>query len=137
MYYPVHTEGALLSLGDSHLAQGNGELSGTAIETSLNCLIKITLRKDLSLSLPVLETEDAWMIHAFHEDLDEAVRIGSHEALKFLKTYYGISNEDGYSLISAAADIHITQVVNQNKGIHISIPKKVIMPNTDFNAKPD
>ncbi|RNF40302.1 acetamidase/formamidase family protein [Planococcus salinus] len=130
MFYPVHTDGALLSLGDSHLAQGNGELSGTGVEASLNCLIRVVLRKDLSLSLPVLETEDAWMIHAFDPELDEAVRIGSHETLKFLETMFGMSREDSYSYLSTTADIHITQVVNQNKGIHITLPKKSFLPKT-------
>lgn len=137
MYYPVHADGALLSLGDAHLAQGNGEISGTAVEASLNCLIKVTLRKELSLSLPVLETDEAWMIHAFHEDLEEAIRIGAHETIKFLQTYYGVSKEDAYSFLSTATDIQVTQIVNQNKGIHITIPKKFILPNTDYNVHPD
>lgn len=130
MFYPVHADGALLSLGDSHLAQGNGELSGTGIEASLNCLIKVVLRKDLSLSLPVLETKDAWMVHAFHPELDEAVRVGSLETLKFLETAFGMSREDGYSYLSTTADITITQVVNQNKGIHITLPKKSFLPSS-------
>lgn len=124
MYYPVHAPGALLSLGDSHLAQGNGELSGTGIEASLNCLIRVVLRKDLSLSLPVLETKEEWIIHAFHPDLEEAVRIGSLETLKFLESYCGMSKDDAYSFLSVSADLQITQVVNQNKGIHIAIPKE-------------
>lgn len=135
MYYPVHNEGALLSLGDSHLAQGNGELDGTGVEASLNCLIKVVLRKDLSLALPVLETKDDWMIHAFHEELDEAVRIGTRETLKFLKTHYGISQKDAYSLLSTAADINITQVVNQNKGIHVTIPKKIFLPKISTESQ--
>lgn len=49
MYYPVQVAGALLSLGDAHAAQGDSELDGTAVETSINARLKITLHKKASL----------------------------------------------------------------------------------------
>ncbi len=129
MYYPVFNEGALLSLGDAHLTQGDCELSGTAVEGSLNCLLRVTVRKDFSFSLPLLETSDSWIIHAFHEDLDEAARIGSLEAIRFLHDFHGMTEEDAYSFLSVAADFSVTQVVNENKGIHIALPKKAFGPS--------
>ncbi|KKK36903.1 formamidase [Mesobacillus campisalis] len=123
MYYPVQTEGSLLSLGDAHLAQGNSELTGTAVEASVNCLIRVTVRKDLSYRLPILETEEHWMIHAFHKDLEEAVRTGSLESISFLQEIGGLKKHDAYSFLSVGADFMITQVVNGNKGIHVKIPK--------------
>ena len=52
MYYPVEVAGALLSMGDAHAAQGDGELDGTAIETSITGKFKITVHKKASFSLP-------------------------------------------------------------------------------------
>lgn len=128
MYYPVQAEGALLSLGDAHLAQGNSELTGTAVEASVNCLIRVTVRKDLSYRLPILETDEHWMIHAFHKDLDEAVRTGALEAISFLEEIGGLKKQDAYSFMSVGADFMITQVVNGKKGIHVKIPKRAFKP---------
>ncbi|WP_110928589.1 acetamidase/formamidase family protein [Bacillus massiliglaciei] len=128
MYYPVWNEGALLSLGDCHLAQGDSELSGTAIETSMNCLIRVKVRKDCSFSSPLLETSSSWITHGFDPDLNLATRKASLEMLKFLQQHYGLSREDAYSFISVAADFSITQVVDELQGVHVSIPKKAALP---------
>lgn len=131
MYYPVQVEGALLSLGDAHFAQGDSELSGTAVEASVNCLIKVSVRKDFSFDSPILETPTSWITHAFDPDLNAAMRAASLEMLRFLQQYYHLSKEDAYSLISVAADFSITQVVDERLGIHVSIPKTVRIPATD------
>ncbi|MCE7790944.1 acetamidase/formamidase family protein [Salipaludibacillus sp. CUR1] len=128
MYYPVQNKGALLSLGDSHLAQGDSELNGTGVEASLNCLIRVKVRKDFSFSLPLLETNNHWMVHAFNPDLNEAAKIGSLSTIGFLQDFYNLSASDAYSFLAVAADFHITQVVNENKGIHVSIPKDAFRP---------
>ncbi|SDO21715.1 acetamidase/formamidase family protein [Alkalicoccus daliensis] len=129
MYYPVQNQGALLSLGDAHLAQGDSELNGTGVEASVNCLLRIKVRKDFSFPLPILETNEEWMIHAFDPDLDEAARIASFKAIQFLCEFYYLSKEEAYSFLAVAADFHITQVVNENKGIHVTIPKEAFLPD--------
>lgn len=130
LYYPVFVDGALLSLGDTHFAQGDSELSGTAVEGSLNCLIQVKVRKNLFISSPLLETPDSWIIHAFDEDLNKATRKAAREAIEFLCEFYGLSREDAYSLLSVAADFSHTQVVNGNRGVHLSIPKSTLLPVT-------
>lgn len=128
MYYPVQVEGALLSLGDAHFSQGDSELTGTAIEASLNALIKVAVRKDFSFSSPLLETSNFWITHAFDPDLNVAMRKASLEMLQFLQQFYFLSKEDAYSLMSVAADFSVTQVVDERRGIHVSIPKSVLLP---------
>jgi acetamidase/formamidase len=128
MYYPILVEGALLSLGDCHFAQGDSELSGTGIEASMNCLIKISIRKDFSFPSPILETPTAWITHAFDPDLNAAMRAASLEMLQFLQQFYGLSKHDAYSLISVAADFSVTQVVDERQGVHVSIPKMARLP---------
>lgn len=129
MYYPVQNNGALLSLGDAHLAQGDSELNGTGVEASVNCLLRIKVRKDFSFPLPLLETKAEWMIHAFHPDLDEAAKIAALQTIEFLKDMYQLSADEAYSFLAVAADFQITQVVNENKGMHVSIPKKAFLPD--------
>jgi acetamidase/formamidase len=72
MYYPVEVEGALLSLGDAHAAQGDSELDGTGIETSITATIKVTVIKaetfnewQAELDFPLGETETEWIVHGF------------------------------------------------------------------------
>jgi acetamidase/formamidase/AraC-like DNA-binding protein len=73
VFLPVNVPGALLSVGDPHLSQGDGEVSGTAIECSLTGVFRVVLhkRQDLSSSMladityPLIETQDAWIIHGF------------------------------------------------------------------------
>jgi len=128
MYYPVLTEGALLSVGDCHFAQGDSELSGTAVEASMNVLLRITLRKDFNFSSPLLETPTTWVTHGFDADLNVAMRKASLEMLKFVQQHYGLSDVDAYSFLSLAGDFAITQVVDQLQGVHCSIPKSALNP---------
>lgn len=124
MYYPVKNKGALLSLGDTHLGQGDSELNGTGVEASVNCLLRIKVRKDLSFSQPILETKDSWQIHAFDPDLDEATRQATLKTIEFLQEQQDMTKQEAYSFLALASDVNITQVVNTNKGVHVTIPKK-------------
>ena len=62
---------ALYSAGDPHMAQGDGEISGTAIEASLNVMLQFVLHKDFPLRTQLLVTPTHWMVHAYHEDLNK------------------------------------------------------------------
>lgn len=128
MYYPVFNKGALLSLGDAHLAQGDSELNGTGVEASVNCLIRIKVRKDFHFTQPVLETNDAWHIHAFDENLDDAFEKASLKAIEFLETFHDMTEQEAYSFLALAGHLQITQVVNTNKGVHVTIPKDSFVP---------
>ncbi|MCW2513437.1 MAG: formamidase [Mycobacterium sp.] len=55
--------GALLSVGDPHVSQGDGEISGTALESALNGLLRLTIRRDPPFSVPVLETSAGLLVH--------------------------------------------------------------------------
>ncbi len=125
MYYPVAVDGALFSIGDPHISQGDGELSGTAIESSLDVLFQVVLRKDFGFPTPLLETPNWWIVHGFDEDLNVAMRNASLDMLGFLTEHQGLSRNDSYSLISVAADFAVTQVVDGTQGIHVRIPRGI------------
>jgi acetamidase/formamidase len=125
MYYPVLAEGALVYFGDPHMAEGDGELSGTAIESSANGLVQVAVRKDLEVTAPLLETSTHWFTHGFHEDLNEAMRLAARQMLGFLTDRAGLSRDEAYSLLSVAVDFGITQVVDQRQGVHAAVAKNL------------
>jgi acetamidase/formamidase len=124
MYYPVHVDGALLSVGDPHVSQGDGEISGTALESSLNGLLRLTIRRDLPFSVPVLETATELLVHGFGDTLDAAMRAAAMRTLDLLGRMFGLSCADAYSFMSVAVDFTVTQVVDQRQGVHARIDKR-------------
>ena len=125
MYYPAQVDGGLFSIGDPHVSQGDGELSGTAIEASLNVLMQIVLRKDFTVPAPLLETPKYWIVHGFNEDLNVAMRDASLAMLGLLTDHVGLTRNDAYSLMSVASDFAVTQVVDGRQGVHVRVPRSI------------
>ena len=125
LYLPVFVRGALLSIGDGHAAQGEGEVGGSAIETSLKGEIQVVLHKGKTIKLPRAETPTEYMTMGFNEDLDEAVKIATREMLDWIVEMKGLPRDDAYLLASVAMDLRVTQVVDGAKGIHAVIPKAI------------
>ncbi|MDE8347094.1 MAG: acetamidase/formamidase family protein [Acidocella sp.] len=128
MFYPIQVDGALFSIGDPHISQGDGEISGTAIEASLDVMFQVFVRRDFSFPSPLLRTADVWMTHGFDEDLNQAMRNASLEMLRLLTEHYNLSRDDAYSLMSVAADFGVTQVVDGRQGVHARICQAVFPP---------
>ena len=136
MYYPVQVKGGLFSIGDPHVSQGDGEISGTAIEASLDVLFQIILRKDFKFPSPMLETPEHWIVHGFGENLDVAMRGATLDMIELLSEHQGLSRTDAYSLMSVAADFGVTQVVDGTQGIHVRIDRG-IFPNKGSVRDPE
>lgn len=125
LFIPVQAPGALFSVGDGHAAQGDGEVCVTAIETNLTGVFRFTVRKNLKLRWPRAETPTHIITMGLHESLDEAARRATKEMIDYLTTERGLSRDDAYMLTSAAADLHVTQVVDGVKGVHAMLPKAI------------
>jgi acetamidase/formamidase len=125
LYLPVHVSGALLSVGDGHAAQGHGEVTGTALETSLRGTFEVRLHKGRRLRWPRAETPTHYISMGLNEDLDEATRLAVRELVDFLVTEKKMSAEDAYMLCSLAADLHVTQAVDATKGVHATLAKSL------------
>lgn len=127
IFLPVFVPGALLSIGDGHSAQGDGEIDVTAIETSMNGTIQIKLRKDLSFTSPIAQTPTDIITMGFGKTLDEAFESALKQMISFLECFVGLSAEEAYVLCSLAVNFHITQVVNTpEKGVHGMLPKSIL-----------
>jgi len=125
LYLPVHVPGALLSIGDGHGMQGDGEVTGTALETSLRGTFEVRLREGVRQRWPRAETPTHYISMGLHEDLDEAARLATREMIDFLVAEKGMSRDEAYALSSLAADLHVTQLVDQTKGVHAMIAKSI------------
>lgn len=126
LYLPVVVSGALLSVGDGHAAQGDGEVCLTAVETGLDGTLRIDLVKGARLDAPFAETPTHLVAMAFDEDLDEAVRIALRRMIGLVTGRTTLSTEDAYRLCSLAADLRVTQVVNRAKGIHVMLARDLL-----------
>ena len=119
LYVPVFVKGALLWTGDSHAAQGNGEINLTALETAYKEMnVTVDVIKNRNLEWPRIETKDAWITLGLDRDLNKALDILTGETSKFLMEQRKIGKEQADKMMMASWDCRITQVVDVNKGIH-------------------
>jgi acetamidase/formamidase len=124
IYFPVFRPGALFSVGDGHALQGDGEVCLSAIETALRGSFRFVLHKGRSLKAPRAETAETWITMGFDPDLDDAAKQALREMISLIGELSGLSPQDAYTLCSIAADLRITQTVDQEKGVHCVIAKK-------------
>jgi acetamidase/formamidase len=123
LFIPVHTREALFEVGDGHAGQGDGEVDVTALETSLIGTFQFIVRKDVHLLWPRAETPTHYITMGLHADLTEATKIAVREMINFLMNEKHLTREDAYMLASVAADLHITELVDGNDGVHMMIAK--------------
>ncbi|MGP3968754.1 acetamidase/formamidase family protein [Streptomyces sp. 6N223] len=140
LYLPVFAEGALFYAGDPHYAMADGEVALTAVEGSLRATFRLTVCKpgsgdapSVAFRYPFGETEAAWLpvglsdpdgsLNGQVSDLDSAMRRAVVNALDFLQEDLGMDRAVAYAYLSAAADFHISQVVDRTVGVHGVIAK--------------
>ena len=133
LYVPVFLKGGLIWTGDSHCRQGNGEVNLTALECAYKEIeIQPVVRKDLKTEWPWAETQSDWIFMGYDEDLEQAMKIATEQAIQWLATQriVPMSREEAYALTSIVGDCRVTQVVDIRKGVHCMIPKSVFVNKT-------
>jgi len=126
LYLPVWVKGAGLKTGDSHLAQGHGEVDLNALEGAFrNITMRVTVRKDLKelVDWPMASSPSYWIAMGFHTNLLESAKMAVRKAMRFLNKHYGMPLDEAYAFTSMAVDLHVTQLVDYTLGIHAMIPK--------------
>ncbi|WP_244931899.1 acetamidase/formamidase family protein [Nocardioides sp. W7] len=130
LYLPVQVAGALAYVGDPHFAQGDGEVSLTAMEASLRATVRFdvvphedAVRRFGDLAGPLAETSEHLVPTGMDEDLDVAVQNCVRAAIALLGARYGMDPRLAYAYLSAATDFDISQVVDVVKGVHARIRK--------------
>ena len=122
LFLPVGVDGALFSLGDTHAAQGDGEVCGTAIEAAMDVVLRLSVRSDLSILAPqfhlpkgALAADEGSSFHVctgVGPDLMEAARDAVRATIAHLGEHRGLEREEAYALASVAADLRIHEVVD-------------------------
>jgi acetamidase/formamidase len=119
LFVPVEVDGALLSVGDGHAAQGDGEVAQLAIEAPVErAQLTLDLRDDLPLDWPIAWTPGAWITFGFDEDLDEAAALALDGMLELMSREHGLERREALALASVVVDLRVTQLVNGVQGIH-------------------
>ncbi|HEY1257729.1 MAG TPA: acetamidase/formamidase family protein [Stellaceae bacterium] len=124
LYLPVWAPGALFSAGDGHGVQGDGEVCVTALETALTGTFRLSVRKDMRIDLPRVETPSHHITMGFNEDLDDAAKTALRQMIVLVGERLGLAPDDAYMFCSLAVDMRVTQLVDGNKGIHAMLPKR-------------
>lgn len=127
LYIPVHARGALLEIGDGHAGQGDGEVDITAMETSLTGTFRLIVRKDMHLAWPEAETPTRIITMGMDRNLTTATKIAVRQMIHYLVTVRHLTREDAYMLSSVAADLSISELVDGNVNVQMSIPKAIFM----------
>jgi acetamidase/formamidase len=127
LYLPVPVDGALFSAGDGHAAQGDGEVSGTAIECPMDRVdLTLSVRDDLPFTGPVAHTPAGWVTIGLGPTLDDA----THEALEamfdLIERELAVTRADAIALASVAVHVRVTQIVNEVVGVHALLPPGAI-----------
>jgi acetamidase/formamidase len=118
LYLPIPVDGALLSAGDGHARQGDGEVSQLAIEAPME-RARLTLSlADLELRNPIARIDGAWLTFGFDVDLDEAAAQAVDGMLELMLREHGFERRDALALASVVVDLRITQLVNGVQGVH-------------------
>jgi acetamidase/formamidase len=137
LYLPVEVEGALLSLGDTHAAQGDGEVCGTAIESPIDASIQVEVLKDARLRLPRFTTAGPVSNHfdqkgyevtlGIGPDLMQGARVALMEMIELLSKRFGYSPIDAYMLCSVCADLRVCSIVDRpNWVVGMYFPRMVV-----------
>jgi acetamidase/formamidase len=128
VYFPVFVDGALFSIGDTHAAQGLGEVAGTAIEAPMRIVYEIDLiRGGRSIPEPQYETNEVYAVTGFATTIDEAAKKATRYMIDYLVEEHGLTREDAYMLCSLAGDLKIAEVVDVPHVLVIMhMPKEIL-----------
>lgn len=126
LYLPVFNQGAGFSVGDGHAVQGDGEVCTTAIETALSGTFELHVRKDLRLDYPAGETPTHLITMGMDPDLDTAARDALRRMIDRVVHETGLSRQRAFMLMSLVADVRVSQLVNEHKGIHVMMPRTAL-----------
>lgn len=127
LYLPIAVEGALFSVGDGHAAQGDGEVSGTAIECPMDLVdLTLDLRDDMPISIPRARTHEGWLTLGLDEDLNAARDQALNAMLDLIQELHGVDRLQALALASVVVDLRVTQMVNLVQGVHAVLPHGAI-----------
>jgi acetamidase/formamidase len=127
LYLPVAVAGAMLSLGDGHAAQGDGEVGGTAIECPMTTTLTVDLvREERPIDTIHAETPAGRVTFGFDADLNVAMGDALDAMVRWMQAILAVDKSTALALASTSVDLRVTQVANQTWGVHALLPTGVL-----------
>jgi acetamidase/formamidase len=123
LFLGVNVEGAMFSLGDGHLRQGEGEACGTAVESAVTTTLIVDLLPGRSTPLPRLEDDGQWASIGCARPLEDAWRIGQLDLVRWFAELTGMDAIDTYQLLSQTTTARVGNIVNPNYSMMVSVRK--------------
>lgn len=124
LYLPVNAPGALLYLGDGHAAQGDGELNGNALETSMDVEFTVDLIPQKQMMSPRVESATHIMAMGLSGSLDDAIRTATASMAQWLADDYKLTPSEVAQVLGTAAEYKVSEVADRNAGIVLKINKE-------------
>ena len=133
VHLPVKHPGALLSVGDMHASQGDGEICGTGVEVSGDVLLSCSVIKGIQAKYPITETDGFWVTHGVTvENIPGATTIACQEAANILMNLWGFSADEAFIFLSVKGDLGLCQAIYPDEGTQIArmmVPKLDVCPS--------
>lgn len=135
LFLPVEVEGALFGAGDTHAAQGDGEVCGTGIESPMSIVLRLSVRKDMRVAAPEIilpdqtqwEAGGAYVCTGVEPDLMLAAKQAVRSMISHITRSYGLTAEQAYALCSVAVNLRISEVVDApNWVVSAVLPDRVL-----------
>jgi amidase len=128
VYLPVFHEGALFYFGDGHALQGDGEICGSGLETTMDVTFEFDLIKGKRIRWPRMEDAEDIMVAASGRPLVDAFRIAQVELIEWLIAEYGFEKMEAYQVVSQGGHSRIGNVVDPNYTVVAKFPKRLLPP---------
>jgi acetamidase/formamidase len=126
VYLPVGQPGALLYVGDGHAIQGDGELNGNALETSMDVEFSVDVVRAKSIPGPRVENAEYIMAMGLEGSLDDAFKEATSALADWLESDYGLTGPEVAMLLGVTVEYEVSEVADRNAGIVAKIPKKYL-----------
>ena len=125
-YFPVNVPGGMLSVGDGHARQGEGEVCGTAVEAAMNTVVVVDLVKGGAPVSPRIESDGFLMTTGSARPLEDAFRMSQHDLVGWTGSLLGLEQLDAYQLVSQAGLAPAGNVVDTNYTMVAKLPKSLL-----------
>lgn len=134
VYLPVYYKGALFYFGDGHALQGDGEVCGSGLETSMEVAFRFGLQKKKAIRWPRFEDAEYLMVAGSARPLSDALRIAFVELIGWLVADYGFDQADAYQLVSQAAVVRVANMVDPLYTVVAKFPKQFLPKQRSANG---
>ncbi len=126
VYLPIFHDGAYFYFGDGHARQGQGEVAGTGLETSMDVVLEIDLIKGKTIDWPRIEDDEYIMVAGSARPLIDAFRLAHVELIEWLEEEYGFGRWDAYELVGQVGESAVANIVDPAYTVVAKFPKRFL-----------